>query len=259
MTDRIGREELLTLLAQGTPDRMLDAAAELNAEDAADLHELRDTLAALALASTPRRPPAALRARLLATRPRPRRPVRPVLAILDIINNHLVPGRPVEVPRARGIVPALRRRIAEARQAKVPIIYLCDEHEDGDPNLADGTWPQHAVAGSEGAEVWPDLAPEPGDHIVKKVTYSAFTGSKLASLLDQLGADEIILTGCATEVGIAATATDALQRGFVVTVPPDCQAGSTALTEQLTLVSLSTMPPYDPRYLRATARAAHVA
>ena len=62
-----------------------------------------------------------------------------------------------------------------------------------------------------------------------------------------------------TEVGIAATATDALQRGFVVTVPPDCQAGSTALTEQLTLLSLSTMPPYDPRYLRSAARVADIA
>jgi hypothetical protein len=37
----------------------------------------------------------------------------------------------------------------------------------------------------------------------------------------------------------------------VVTVPPDCQAGSTPITEQLALLSLSTMPPYDPRYLRA--------
>jgi hypothetical protein len=36
----------------------------------------------------------------------------------------------------------------------------------------------------------------------------------------------------------------------VVKIPPDCQAGVTALAEQLTLLTLSTMPPYDPLYLR---------
>ncbi len=173
-----------------------------------------------------------------------------------MLNDHLTPGRAVEVPRARGIVPALKARVAEARKNKIPVFYLCDEHQDNDPDLSNGTWPIHNVAGTQGAEIWPELAAQPGDHVVKKSTYSAFTGSKLAELLDELGADEIILTGCVTEVGISATATDALQRGFVVTVPSDCQAGSTALTEQLTLVSLSTMPPYDPRYLRAAARAA---
>jgi nicotinamidase-related amidase len=258
MTDRIGREELLALLAQGTPDRMLDAAGELDARDAADLRELRETLAAVALGAAAKRPPAELRARILARKARPRRPVRPVFAVLDMLNDHLTPGRAVEVPRARAIVPALKARLVSARQSKIPVIYLCDEHQDDDPDLSNGTWPIHNVAGTQGAGIWPELAAQPGDHIVKKSTYSAFTGSSFAALLDELGADEIILTGCTTEVGIAATATDALQRGFVVTVPADSQAGSTEITEKLTLLSLSTMPPYDPRYLRAAARAADV-
>jgi hypothetical protein len=126
MADRIGREELLTLLAQGTPDRMLDAAAVLSPDDGRDLKDLRETLAELAFAAPAKAPSASLKARLLASKPRVRRPLRPVLAVLDMLNDHLTPGRAVEVPRARGIVPALKARIAEARQKKIPIIYLCD-------------------------------------------------------------------------------------------------------------------------------------
>jgi nicotinamidase-related amidase len=111
------------------------------------------------------------------------------------------------------------------------------------------------VEGTPGAEPWPDLAPEAGDVVIRKRTYSAFMGSDLGALLDRLGADEIVLTGCSTELGLTATAIDALQRGFVVTVPEDCQAGSTPATEMASLAALSVMPPFEPRYQRSAAAA----
>jgi hypothetical protein len=48
-----------------------------------------------------------------------------------------------------------------------------------------------------------------------------------------------------------------LQRGFAVTIPPDCQAGISEATELATMGTLSAMPPFEPRYLhrvRALAR-----
>jgi len=241
------------MLLQGAPDRVLDAIATVSAEDREDLLLLRSALAELAFAAGPVEPPPGLRERILGARPRPLRPKRPVLLVLDMIQDHLTPGRPLEVPRARRIVPALKERIAASRARSMPIVYLCDRHEEGDPDLKSGVWGQHALAGTPGADVVPELAPEPGDHVVAKPTYSAFYMSKLGQVLDDLAADEIVLTGCATELGLQATATDALQRGFVVTIPPDCQAGMSAIGEQLTLLTLSTMPPYDPRYLRKSA------
>ena len=247
--ERLGRERLLGRLLAGAPDRSLDALVTPSPEDCADLASLRGDLVELASVALPVAPPARLRERLLATRPRPQRPRRPVLLVLDMLVDHLTPGRPLEVPRARDIVPALQRRLAAARTGGVPIVYACDSHAADDPDY--DVWPLHALEGTQGAEVWPDLAPEPGDHIVKKVTYSAFTGSSLGAVLDALGADQIILTGCATELGIHATAVEALQRGYVVTVPPDSQAGLSALAEGMTLLTLAAMPPYDPRYLRS--------
>jgi hypothetical protein len=44
---------------------------------------------------------------------------------------------------------------------------------------------------------------------------------------------------------------EALQRGYVVTIPPDCQAGASALAEQVTLATLAVMPPFEPRFARA--------
>jgi nicotinamidase-related amidase len=174
-----------------------------------------------------------------------------VLVVLDMINDHLAPGGPLEVPRARAIVPALKSRLDDARRRRVPVVYVCDTHEEGDPDLA--VWPVHALAGSPGADVWPELAPQPGDRIVRKPTYSAFTRSNLDDVLTELGADEIILTGCATELGLKATAVAALERGYVVTVPPDSHAGVSELGEHVTLMTLATMPPYDPIYMRKRA------
>jgi nicotinamidase-related amidase len=248
MVDRLGRETLLQRLLEGAPDRVLASMSAASPEDTRDLAALRDEVALLALAAPPASPPPRLRERLLASRPRPRRPERPVLVVLDMINDYLTEGRPLEVPRARAIVTAVKRCIADARAAGVPVIYVCDSHETDDPDFYD--WPRHAVAGTGGDEVWPELAPSPGDHLVKKRTYSAFTGSSFGPLLDELSADHVILTGCATEVGIFATAKDALERGFVVTVPPDCQAGASPLTELAALVTMSALPPFEPRYLR---------
>ncbi len=249
MVDRVGRERLLEMLLAGTPDRVINVLAAASPEDATDLAELRESLALEALTAPPATPSKALRERLLATRPRVRRPKRPVLLVVDMIQDHLTPGKPLEVPRARDVVPALRKRLEEARSAGIPVIFVCDTHSPDDPDF--DAWPVHALEGTPGADPWPELGVEPSDHLVRKRTYSAFTGSTLGPLLDELGADQIILTGCATEIGLAATATDALQRGFVVTIPPDSQAGTSAIGEQVTLLSLSAMPPYDPRYLRS--------
>jgi nicotinamidase-related amidase len=251
MGERVGRERLLEMVLAGTPDRVLRALAAASPEDVRDLAEILETLGSFGASVEPVAPPPALRERILGMKLRPRRPTRPVLLVCDMIQDHLTPGRPLEVPRARDIVPALKQRLKEARANDVPVIYVCDTHPPDDPDLRE--WPVHAIEGSEGAEVWPELAPEPGERIVRKRTYSAFTKSDLAVALDELDADEIVLTGCATEVHLFATAVEALQRGFVVTIPADSQAGFSELAEQVTMATLSTMVPFEPRYLRRAA------
>ena len=159
-----------------------------------------------------------------------------------MLNDHLTPGRPLEVPRARDVVPALSARLDEARKKGIPVVYIVDQHEADDPDLE--LWPAHNIRGTPGDEVWPALAPKPGDRVVTKPTYSAFTSSTLEQVLDELKVDTLVLTGCLTEIGMLATATRALELGFAVDVPADSQAGSSEEAEKAAMTFLRLMPPY---------------
>jgi nicotinamidase-related amidase len=241
--------ELAAAVLAGRPERVQETvlAAEPSAVRAA-YGQVAEAVAALGLALEPQPPSSGLRGRTLATvQARRSATPRSALIVLDMIKEHLTPGNSLEVPRARAIVPALRERLAAARANGIPIVYVVDEHDPADHDL-DGVegWGTHAVRGSEGTEVWPEIAPAAGERIVKKATYSAFTGSELGKVLDELKVDTIVLTGCLTEIGILATATEALQRGFAVEVPPDAQAGANEGFERVALGVLGVMPPYGP-------------
>jgi nicotinamidase/pyrazinamidase len=241
--------ELVATVLAGRPERLVEAVlATETPEVRAGFRMVGETIAATGLALEPVAPSANLRGRILATvQARRSASARRAVLVLDMIKEHLTPGNPLEVPRARAIVPALRERLEAARAGGLPVVYLVDEHDPADSDL-DGVegWGAHAIRGSEGTEVWPEIAPQGGDLVVKKATYSAFTGSELGRVLDELKVDTIVLTGCLTEIGILATATEALQRGFAVEVPPEAQAGATEGAERVVLGMLGIMPPYGP-------------
>ena len=209
----------------------------------AGVRDVRELLSLLGRAEPRQAPSSSVRARLMSTLTQQRR-AKKALVVIDMINDHLQPGTVLEVPRARAIVPALQERIAAARKDGTPIIYVVDEHDPDDPDL--DAWGTHAVKGSSGTEVWADLAPESGDRIVNKSSYSAFYESNLTNVLEELKVDTLVLTGCLTELGIMATATDAYQRGFALEVPADSQAGSCIELETATMGLMATMAPFGP-------------
>jgi nicotinamidase-related amidase len=225
------------------PDRVEASLLGLSPALAPAVGDARRVLAALALALAPEPPASRLRARILAA-VRPVAAPRRALVVLDMIEDHLAPGAPAEVPRARAIVPALQARLAAARRDATPVVYVVDAHDPDDPEL--DAWGAHAVRGTPGAAVFAPLAPGPTDHLVEKPSYSAFHASALEAKLEALGVDTLVLSGCLTEIGLFATATDALQRGYAVEVPPDVQAGLAPELEQATLMTLSFLVPYAP-------------
>jgi nicotinamidase/pyrazinamidase len=238
--------DLLAFVLAGRPERVTAAVhGQMGPEAKAGVGLVTDTIAALAGAIEPAAPSEGLRERIRASvvAHQAKRP-RAALLVCDMLVDHLTPGLPMEVPRARRIVPAVARRIEQAREAGVPVVYVLDRHTPDDPEL--DVWMAHAIEGTPGAEVVPELAPRPGDALVTKATYSAFTGSKLQDVLDGLRVDTLVLTGCATEVQLLTTATDALQRGFAIELPPDSQAGNTEAGEQFTMAVLGALVPYAP-------------
>jgi nicotinamidase-related amidase len=244
-SDAVAADRLQFALV-GRPDRLTQLMlGGMESDERHDVVAMGEALASVGAAERPVAPPKALRARLMATlEARKARVSRKAVLVCDMINDHLVPGRTLEVPRAREVVAALAVRLDEARAAGIPVVYILDRHQPDDPDLDE--WGQHAIEGTDGAAVWPALAPKPGDREVTKGSYSGFHDTSLESVLDALRIDTIELTGCATEVQLMATATDALQRGYQVQMPTGLNAGASPVAEAVAAAVLSALVPYAP-------------
>ena len=70
-----------------------------------------------------------------------------------------------------------------------------------------------------------EIAPQPGDYDVPKHRWSAFHGTHLELSLRSRDIDTIVLVGGSVHVGIAATAYDARNMDFQITVVPECCHG----------------------------------
>ncbi len=81
-----------------------------------------------------------------------------------------------------------------ARKNDVPVIYSIDAHYPQDVEVTQ-KWGNHAIKGTQGAQVIPELKPEEGkDYIVEKRTYSGFYETGLDPLLRSLYEGEGVKT-----------------------------------------------------------------
>lgn len=76
-------------------------------------------------------------------------------------------------------------------------------------------------------ELVPELDRQPGDHIVTKRTWGAFTYTDLADHLRSLGVTQVVLAGVATSIGVESTARQAYELGFNVTLAVDAMTDRT--------------------------------
>ena len=106
-------------------------------------------------------------------------------------------------------------------------------HFHPEPDYVD-SWPEHCVAGTEGADYHPELATEHIDvHVRKgqgKPAYSIFEGitddgETVPEALDRLGVTDIDVVGIATDYCVLASALDAVEAGRHVRVVTDLVAG----------------------------------
>jgi nicotinamidase/pyrazinamidase len=151
--------------------------------------------------------------------------MKEALLVIDMLNDFVLAGAPLEVPETRKIIPAVRREIEEAHAAGHPVIFICDAHAPDDKEFRKFGWPAHAVRGSRGAEVVDELKPAKSDTVIPKTTYSGFFGTDLDETLKRLDVDSLRLTGCVTHICVLFTASDAVLRDYAVTVVEDGVAG----------------------------------
>jgi nicotinamidase-related amidase len=147
------------------------------------------------------------------------------LIVIDMLEDFVRPGAPLEVAENRKILPAVRRRIARARKEGELVVYVCDSHRKRDPEFSRMGWPPHAVAGTPGAAVVAEISPEPGDVVVEKKSYSGFHRTALQSVLKRRGIRKVTLSGCVTNICVLYIAYEAVLRGYDVTVDESLVAG----------------------------------
>lgn len=151
---------------------------------------------------------------------------RTAIIIVDMLNDFVTGS--LRCDRAQRILPPLVELVENARSKGIFVIYSNDAHIKGiDKELE--LWGDHAIAGTPGAQVIPELGPTEKDFIVPKRRYSGFYGTDLEMLLDELGVNTVILTGLHAHMCVRHTAADAYYRGYNIIVPTD---GVESFTEE---------------------------
>jgi len=142
------------------------------------------------------------------------------IIVIDMLNDFV--GGKLGFERAKAIVPNIRRLLDFAHERGIPVIYVCDAHTPEDPELK--LWGEHAMAGSEGAQVVPELNPTKKDSVLEKHTYDIFFNTDMDEMLRGMGVKKLVLTGVVTEICVQNSAAGAFLRGYEIAVPEDCVA-----------------------------------
>lgn len=144
--------------------------------------------------------------------------MKQAILVVDMLNDFVTGA--LKCDRGLAIVPQTAKLLDEARKAGVPVIFCNDAHVKGiDHELK--LWGDHAIAGTQGAEVIPELHQCDVDYVVPKRRYSGFFHTDLDLLLHELGVDTVILTGLHTHMCVRHTAADAYCLGYNVVVAKD--------------------------------------
>ncbi len=162
---------------------------------------------------------------------------KPAILVVDMLNDFVTGA--IGCDRAKAIVPATARLLDAAREKGVPVVYCNDCHLPGiDRELQ--IWGDHAIKGTPGAEVIPELTPKPCDFVVPKRRYSGFFQTDLDILLKELGVKTVIITGLHTHMCCRHTSADAYCLGYDVVVAKEATNSFTEEDYQNGLAYLKT-------------------
>lgn len=163
------------------------------------------------------------------------------LVLFDFLEGHVRQRDGTTRNPYRDILPRAERLLIAARMIGVVVIHAVADHRadgstrgatrtDTDNRLRphDPTTPAHRGAkiesGTASAHIIAELAPDPADHVVRKLRWSAFHATSLDLILRTLGIRTLILAGGSTDVGLASTAYAARDLDYDVIIAADACA-----------------------------------
>ena len=188
---------------------------------------------------------------------------RTAYVIVDLQNDFCKRGGSTDqVARQRGldieticrpVIEHSQRLLAAARAAGVMIVHIQNTalpHRATDSaarlkfmmrayGVADpAELPEYTLEGTWGHEIIPELAPRPGEFVVKKHTSSSFVGTRLDNLLKINRAETVVLVGGVTEGCVESAARDACHHGYFVVL---CEDAVCSFNPELHQAALAVM------------------
>jgi nicotinamidase-related amidase len=142
------------------------------------------------------------------------------LVVIDMIHDFAHEGGALYCgPSMARIIPVIQSELDRARAAGEPIVYLTDAHLPDDAEFE--MFPPHAIVGTAGAQIIPEVAPSEADTVIPKRRYSGFFGTDLDITLREKGVTTLRLVGDCTNICVLYTAADARNLGYAVEVVQD--------------------------------------
>ena len=161
-------------------------------------------------------------------------PATTALVVIDMQRDFIEPGGFGEtlgndVSLLQSIVPTTAALLALCRAKGVKVIHTRECHR---PDLSDlppskrnrgapslrigdkGLMGRILVAGEDGADIIPELAPVAGELVIDKPGKGAFHATSLSDHLKRNGLSQLIIAGVTTEVCVQTTMREANDRGF---------------------------------------------
>jgi len=171
-------------------------------------------------------------------------PGKTAMLFFDTLNIYLPPAdaeRQAGID-ASGVIPRMVKVNRACRDAGIAVFYGQADHRPDGRDFAPqvvglgydgrpGETPRisrrpGAAAGTPEAGIIAELAPEPGDYVIKKHRWSTFFQTHLELSLRTAGIDTIMIAGGAVEIGVASTAYAARDRDFNLIILSDvCTSG----------------------------------
>jgi nicotinamidase-related amidase len=176
---------------------------------------------------------------------------RTALVNIDMQNAFVADGGAFAGPHARDIIGVVNALSAAMRLIGAPVIWTRATHAAEGP-FASPAWqydlsrPEIAAgvaalqAGAAGHALHPAMEVAPGDTVIDKYRYGAFScpAGRLAKALEEVGAEMVVITGVATNCCCETTAREANMAGYKVIFAADATASLTDEEHNAALLNL---------------------
>jgi maleamate amidohydrolase len=160
---------------------------------------------------------------------------RPAVLVIDMQHDFCDPDAPTTLwPSIGSTLEPIKQLCADARARRLAVFYT-QGLVAADGSSA-GLWRYkqryHAegrvqIEGSRGAAIIDELAPQPGDRVIRKWRPSAFFRTDFEVFVDVLAIDTLLVCGTSVSGCVRATVTDAFMRDIRCMVVRECVADRT--------------------------------